>query len=237
MESVRAPRDKGREIRPTQLADASSSGKGQPMARGWPSWAVGLALFALVLVILGGAFILDAPLKPKVGTEPVPTTVPSLAPTVAPTAAPSPGATIGGAVASSTVAPNAEKTAVDQAYLRYWDVYTAALYSLDTSHLGEVMAGDELDQARQTIEGLRRDGHAAKIDVEHHFAIIDLTDSTATIQDEYLNTSYLVNAETKQPVGTPTSGEKQTISCQLRLLDGTWKVVKVVTINETITQR
>jgi hypothetical protein len=215
------------------------------MGKGWPTWAIGLGLLAVVLLILGGAFFLNGRLKPKVGSDAVAFGDASVVAATRPTApatvtssTPSNPTVSNTAIgqSSSTSAPDATQ-AVSQAYLHYWDVYSNALYALDPSHLEDVLAGDELNRSRDAIDSLRSEGHAAKTEVQHHFAIIALTEDTATIQDEFLNKSYLVDATTRQAFQTPTSGNPETISCQLKLLDGTWKVVSVVKINETITSQ
>lgn len=233
----KAPRDKESEQRLRESAGTSSSREGESMTNGWPSRSVGLALFALVLIILGGAFFLNDRLKPKVGIEPVVTGIVSVTATAIPTPISSPAQTIGGVAPPATVDSSTEKAAVIQAYLHYWDVYSNALLTLDTSHLSDAMAGDELVQARQVIDNLKAQHHAAKTEVDHHYAVVSLTQDTAVIQDKYLNRSYLVDATTKQPLQTPTSGQPETISCQLALQDGTWKVLKVIKINETITRQ
>lgn len=207
------------------------------MTNGWPSRSIGLALFVLVLIILGGAFFLNDRLKPKVGIEPVVTGIASVTATAIPTQISSPAPTIGGVAPPATVDSSTEKAAVIQAYLHYWDVYSKALLTLDTSHLPEVMAGDELIQARQVVDNLQAQHHAAKTEVKHHLVVVSLTQNKAVIQDEYLNRSYLVDASTKRPLHTPTSGQTESISCQLSLQNGTWKVVKVIKINETITRQ
>lgn len=206
---------------------------------GLSSRRVGLALFGLVILILIAGFYLSRRLRPTVdetvvavparsqgsttklahGTEPA-STPPSSSPAVA--------------SVSPTASPEA---AVRQAYLRYWNVYANALYTLDTSRLAEVTAGDELIQARQAVNNLQTQHHAAKIEIEHHIAVVSLAQSQAVIQDEYLNRSYLVDATTKQALQTPNSGQTENISCQLSLQNGIWKVVKVTRINETITHQ
>jgi hypothetical protein len=199
-------------------------------------------MLALVLLILGGAFFLNNWLKPKVGIDAVAGDASLVAatqpasPAAAASSTPSNPTVSGVAVGQSSPTSTSDATqTVSQAYLHYWDVYSSALYMLDPSHLEDVLAGDELGRSRDAIDSLRSEGHAAKTDIQHHFAIIALTEDTATIQDEFLNKSYLVDAKTRQALQTPTSGNSETISCQLKLLGGTWKVVSVVKINETVT--
>src|SRR5437588_649952 len=85
-------------------------------------------------------------------TWPAKATAGSPAPAVAPPAVPGPAAVTAAApaVASVVASPQASgfrvatsplEQEIEQAYLHYWDVRTAAYLSLDTSQLGEVMAG------------------------------------------------------------------------------------------------
>ena len=229
MESLREPRDRGSGLSPTESADLAHSPEGQSMSRGWPSWAVGLALFALVLVILVGAFFLNDRLKPKVGTEPVATAVTSAQATAIPSLIP----TVAGAIPAATLDPNGEKAAVVQAYLHYWDIYSDALLTLDSSHLSEVMSGDALDQARQQVDQLRSQSHALKIVVEHHDKVTSVDPTSVTLDDDFVNKSYEVDAVTKEPLGTPEPANIESISCRVELVGGVWKVVRIVKITTT----
>lgn len=204
------------------------------MLRGWPIWVVGLVLFALVTVILGGAFYLNAHLRPKVGIEPIATAAPSAARTATPSVAPSPLPTTSGVAPVAPADANAEKAAVIQAYLRYWDVYNNALLTLDTSHLSEVMAGDELSQAEQFVDQLRAQHHAIKSDVSHNYDVTSLSPRVATINDQFIDRSYVIDTSTREPIGTPDPPATETISCRLEHVNGRWKVVRVVKINVTV---
>ena len=230
MESLREPRDRGSGLSPTESADLAHSPEGQSMSRGWPSWAVGLALFALVLVILVGAFFLNDRLKPKVGTEPVASAVTSTGPTAIPSLIP----TVGGAIPAATLDPNGEKAAVVQAYLHYWDVYNSALLTLDTAKLSEVAADEELARDTQSVEELRSGHQALKSDITHHLEVTSVGADAATVHDQFEDRSYLIDPTSKQAVETPVPARTETIACQLRLVNGIWKVVNVVKVSVTV---
>jgi hypothetical protein len=200
------------------------------MVRRWPSWAIGLALFALVLFILAGAFYLNAQLKPKVGSEPVPT---APVPTPIPTRAGSPPAAAG-AFATATVNPSAEKAVVVAAYLHYWDVYSDALLTLDSSHLADVADGDELKRAQGYVGQLKAGNQALKIDVNHQYEVSSVTTDTATLEDQIVNRSYLIDSSTKRPLGSPESATPETISCRFQLENGVWKVTSVIKVAVTV---
>lgn len=210
------------------------STEGQPRR---PYWLVGLVLLALVVAMLVGAFILDKQLRPQVGIEGSPaatiqqvTAVPAGGPTTqsqaeatAVNAAPVAGSS--GDATKNTVPPERE---VEQAYLKYWDVYAEAMLTLDTTRLPEVAAGERLKQAVGEVEKLKAQGKAAKIQIEHKYFVFDVTNKTATVHDEYVNSSYAVDPNTKQPVGAPGESERLVDSYFFERTDGVWKVVSGV---------
>lgn len=195
-----------------------------------PYWAVGLALLGLVIVVLIGASVLNARLRPSAGIEGVTSSV-----TTPTTARP---VIAGSAVASTlsvsgTPAANLDsKQAVAKAYLRYWDIYNDALYTLDTTRLGDVMSGEELSRVQKQIDGLRSRNQAVKSDVQHHYVVVNVSPGKAGVQDKFLDKSYLVDLKTKRALQSPGDGKTETIACQLQIIDGTWKVVSVVRVQQ-----
>ena len=130
---------------------------------------------------------------------------------------------------SETVEPSSSPSVEDEvgeAYLRYWDVYADAVFNLDESRLEGVMTGPQLQRTLEEIASLREQGRAAKIEVEHNFFVldVDLAAGTAAVRDEYANRSYLVDAETKELIGQPASGETIKDTFSLTREGGTWKV-------------
>jgi hypothetical protein len=132
--------------------------------------------------------------------------------------------------AAGTVAPTSGATAsleqeITAAYLRFWQVRSDALFVPDDSRLPEVMAGPALEREREQIGQLRAKGQAAKIVVEHHITFVSIAPTNAELYDEYENKSFPVDAQTKQPIGTPGPGGIAKVSYVLQKIDGTWKVV------------
>lgn len=208
-----------------------------------PYWPVGLALLALVIVLLGASFVLNARLRPAVGVEPAATTadarslVPTASATVAVTGASSPEAATSAPGARTVITPESrtsggpsDSTALEaevkQAYLRYWDVYANAMYTLDISHLPDVAAGDRLREAIAEVDDLKAQGKAAKIVVEHHFFVFNVTENTASVHDEYVNNSYAIDPRSKNPMGTPGPGQHLVDTYDLQRIDGVWKVIR-----------
>ncbi len=110
------------------------------------------------------------------------------------------------------------------AYVRYWKVYTEALFGLDESHLQEVMTGPRLDRAIQEIRALSAQGRAVRIVVENDPAAASIVGDVAQVIDVYKNASYQIDAVTKQPVaGTGTPNVlRDTVT--LERVGGVWKV-------------
>jgi hypothetical protein len=131
----------------------------------------------------------------------------------------------------ATPAPPGPAQAVERAYLHYWDVYANALFTLDSSHLSEVMSGTELNGRRQQIDELRAQNQAAKIVVEHHYEIVLLGPTKAGVEDHYVNKSYTIDATSKRPLQSPGAGETEDVAFQLELIDGSWKVVSISQVN------
>ncbi len=137
-----------------------------------------------------------------------------------PTAPTTPSTT---ATASSSPTPSVEDE-VEAAYLNYWDVYSDAVYNLDSSHLSQVMTGPRLDRAIDEVNDLLQQGRAVEIDVVNSPAVIQVDGSSAVLLDEYENSSRFIDPQTKEPLSSPA--EPQTIrdTVTLNLIDGTWKV-------------
>jgi len=237
-------------VDPNERRRPQHNDSGMPVQR-W--WLIGLSLVAIIVIAVGAGIFASRKLQPSVGISPVPTNstaqlptgstsatagdqpsttttpttaiVPAASPTAThsatPTASPVPVVVAPGA----TPAPPGTAQAVERAYLHYWDVYANALYTLDSSHLGEVMSGTELDGRRQQIDELRSQNQAVKIVVEHHYEIVLLGPSTAGVEDHYVNKSYTIDATTKRPLQSPGAGETEDVAFQFELVDGSWKVV------------
>jgi len=143
---------------------------------------------------------------------PSPTWTPTDTPTIATTVAPTP-----------TPTPSLEEEVLS-AYARYWDVYADALLRLDGSRLSEVMTGPRLQRAIDEIEDLRSQGRAVRVLVQNAPLVAATGADEAAIVDEYVNSSYLIDASTQEPIGD--RGEPNTLRDTFTLVleeDG-WKV-------------
>lgn len=207
----------------------SEAGGNQPR----PYWLVGAVLFGVVVVVLVGALALDRTLRPPVGTEPVPgsgvqtdsaviqdrTAVLPPANGIPSASAPTgdPGAT-----------PQTAEQEVEQAYLRYWDVYAAALLDLDDTRLGEVSTGDELRRMGEEVANSRRGGYAVRVDVSHSYVIVDVTVDEARLVDEIFDRSFTVDPVTKNPPQGSNAGNAIRDLFTFKRVDGVWKVANSI---------
>ncbi len=213
-------------------------------------WLIGLVMFGIIVVILVGAFLLNRQFRPRVGIEPVATPLASsqaqttATPVVAtqPTAQPSPSPTAASTPtivpitqAPSGAAPVPKPTAdpavvkeVEQAYLKYWQVYGDALLNLDTTHISDVATGDEQKEMQAEVEKFRSRNAAVRVRVTHSYLIFDVTDTDAKVVDDILDRSFTVDPVTKQPEDASSDGSHVKDIYFLKKLDGVWKVTKTL---------
>lgn len=140
------------------------------------------------------------------------------------TQTPSPAATERTATATPSASVEEE---VLRAYARYWDAYARAMADLDETLLPDVMTGARLERARAEIQSLRDDGNAARIVVESTPQVVTVAADEALLVDVYLNSSYLVDAATKEPVAGTGSPTQLRDLVALEFVDGVWKVREV----------
>ncbi len=139
-----------------------------------------------------------------------------------PTASARPSVTAQTASPSETASLKGE---VGDAYLHYWDAYSAALLNLDPSLVEQLAGGEQLHRIRNEIDGLRAQGVAERTVVEHHFVVIGATATTATVSDEIVNNSFFVDPVTKYPPSAAGSGERFTDIYQMEKVGDRWIVV------------
>jgi hypothetical protein len=201
-----------------------------------PFWVVGLMLLGVVVVVLVGAFLVTQHFRSHVGIEPAVRTparssltpsdhtrgaapataqstvsvVPTPVPTVSPTSALSP------------------RQQVMQAYNQYWQDYSQALYTLSTSRIGQVAAGDEFRRVKAEVAGFRQSNDAVHVRVSHHALIVAIKGNTATIFDTEHDGSWAIDPVTKEPYQAPNRHHLEKDIYFLKKTSGVWKVVKSV---------
>lgn len=194
-------------------------------------WIPGVALLALVVVILGGAFALGKQLRPPVGIETAVGGVGHSTPTDA--GAASDTATFGDGLSPSvvssspSVSPSLESD-VEAAYLRYWDDYGSALLNLDTSAMTTTAVGEELARINDEVATFQRRDRALRVDVTHDYVIFNVTPSEATLEDHMVNRSFTVDPVTKNPPTGPGQSAVLKDVFYFLKVDGVWKVSRSI---------
>nr|MDA8218666.1 hypothetical protein [Dehalococcoidales bacterium] len=115
---------------------------------------------------------------------------------------------------------------IEAAYEDYLRVYSEAVLNLDTSHLNEVLAGQALQLVTDEVNGLVAGGRPVKIiEDERMVALGGVTETSATVVDEYVSRSVYVDPSTKQPL--PRTGPPMRVrqSYELRKVNGAWKII------------
>lgn len=130
-------------------------------------------------------------------------------------------------VTPSTSSSGDVKTQVEQAYLREWDVYADALLKLDTSRLSEALADAALRTVTQQVDTQRAKNQPARVRVEHDYTIHIVNDTTATIDDTYINHTVRLDPKTMQPIEKDPK-ERVHSSYTLKKVSGTWKVTEII---------
>lgn len=201
-----------------------------------PWWLVGLALLGLVVVLLVGAVLIGRQLRPSVGVEPAPqapvaaqaTNPAAVAPgPTAPAAAPT-------AVSGATSAPPAGvriansplEREIEDAFHRYLQVYSEAVLNLDTTRLSQVLDGEALQAVTEEVNDRRARARPLKvIEDDRLVAFGPVTDTQATLLDEYTSRSVVVDATTGHdlPRTSPPARVRQTYV--LRKIGDVWKIV------------
>ena len=117
---------------------------------------------------------------------------------------------------------------VEQAYLKSWDVYAEAVYTLvlDEAALTSVYADPQLGFFRAEIGSRVTDGRSA-LHVMRHSVSVEITGpSTAVVFDEQVNHQVLIDRMTKQPTEADPNNSISAV-VQMDLLEGVWKVSRI----------
>lgn len=128
---------------------------------------------------------------------------------------------------SPSPTPTDVRAQVEQAYLRYWDVYADALLRLDASRLDEVLSKEALENHRQQVDELRRKNQPARVSVEHDYVITLVNDTTASVEDNYMSHTVALDPETKEPVEKDPNTRVRR-SYTLEKVNGVWKVTLII---------
>ncbi|SRR5581483_2826066 len=190
---------------------------------GRPYWPIALALVVGVAVLVTAGVVLSGRFRTPVGVQPAP----SIPIATSPIAQAQGNTLVASQQLSSPAASSAAgaQQQIEAAYLRYWQVYSDAVLNLDPSHLNEVLAGRALQLVTDEINGLKAQDKPAKIDVQHSYAIVRFDQTSATLVDDYLSRSVLVDPSTKQPLPRSDPPTRVRQSFEFQKADGNWKIL------------
>lgn len=119
------------------------------------------------------------------------------------------------------------KAQVEQAYLRYWDVYADALLRLETSKLEQVLTGDALENVRDQVKQQRSKNEPVRVRVEHKYTVILTGEETASVEDTYVNHTVRIDPQTQEPKERdPNERVRRTYT--MKKVDGVWKVANII---------
>lgn len=200
------------------------------------SWAVtgrnylviGAALFVLVALLGLGAWALNDRLRPPTGLTPLATATVAPATAVSAAAVSSPTAQAGVATPTLPIAVAAapEAKEVEAAFQKYLQIYSDAVYNLDTSRLPEVLDGKALQLVTQEVNDLKAKGWPAKvIEEDRGMAFGNIGPDHVTLIDIYISKSVYVDPKTKELLPRTDPPIRVQQSYEFRKINGVWKIV------------
>jgi hypothetical protein len=129
---------------------------------------------------------------------------------------------------TSTTEASEEEGAVLDAYEAFWDAYLEAADPMDPQHpvLQEHATGEQLQQVTGAFLARLSAGEVIRGEFDLAPVMVELTDSTATVSDCYLDRSGVFDAETGERLDQE-SGVRHLVTAELRFEDGSWKVASM----------
>lgn len=133
--------------------------------------------------------------------------------------------------ASPTPSPADPRSEIEQAYLRFWNVYARASLELEPDLMDEVAIGEALSGLKAQIEEQRNKNQPVRVRVEHNyqvaFPIPGQAEDVASVDDRYVTHSVRLDPETMEPI-EPDPNAPTHHTYTLRKVDGTWKVAEII---------
>ena len=116
---------------------------------------------------------------------------------------------------------------VKATYLRAWELWAEACFTLDPAPLERVFARPELDRVHVYVRQLRASGRALRLDAAHRVTVIALDGDTALLLDDLTDRSLYLDPATRQPLppdAQPTPVGSERVYCRLRRTAAGWRV-------------
>ncbi|MGZ4790358.1 MAG: hypothetical protein ACXWBO_00720 [Ilumatobacteraceae bacterium] len=128
----------------------------------------------------------------------------------------------------TTPTPTAEQKAVLAAYYSYWTVFASAANPPDpgSKDLARHAVDPELSKARRALAGWAKDSSLFDGTYSHAGATAAVTESKAVVHDCMTLVGKVIDAATKK-VKSETNPQPLTVTADLALVSGKWKVASV----------
>lgn len=123
--------------------------------------------------------------------------------------------------------PTEAHAQVEQAYLKFWEVWAEANEKLDASRLDDVATGEALEALTEAVEAQRASNQPVRIRVEHNYQIAITDEATASVDDRYINHSQRLDPTTMEPI-EPDPNAQVRKSHTLKKVGGRWKVAEII---------
>ena len=129
---------------------------------------------------------------------------------------------------STSTSEASDEAAVLDAYEAFWDAYLEAADPMDPQHpvLQEHATGEQLQQVTGAVLARLSAGEVIRGEFDLAPVVVELTDSTATVSDCYLDRSGVFDAQTGERLDQE-SGVRHLVTAELRFEDGIWKVASM----------
>lgn len=128
---------------------------------------------------------------------------------------------------SLSPSPESLDAEVEQAYLKFWQVWTQANLELKPALLNDVATGEALAALRDQVTAQRDMEQPVRIEVEHHYETLVSAPDFASVEDTYINRSVRLSPETMEPIESVRDTRVRK-SHTLRKVDGIWKVAEII---------
>jgi hypothetical protein len=133
--------------------------------------------------------------------------------------------------ASPSPSPTDPRSEIEQAYLRFWDVYAKAALELDADPLNNVASGEALRLLKAQVEEQRGKNQPFRVRVEHNYQIVfpipGQGDDTASVDDRYVNHTVRLDPQTKEPI-EPDPNAPTHDTYTLKKVNGKWMVTEII---------
>jgi hypothetical protein len=117
------------------------------------------------------------------------------------------------------------------AYLRAWEIWAEACLTLDPAPLERAFAQPELDRARAYVRQLGASGRLLRLAAAHRVTVLEFDGDTALLMDERTDRSLYLDPATRHPLPSaaqPTPVGAERVYCRLLRTASGWRVSELI---------